>query len=607
MFSKTMATTDTNAPPRTGRKRRRAPRPVGRAAALASYLLLTSSDDCCTTPTAMHYAEAAAAGARAADRAPPSLRKNNKTRAGKGHGPPAGSAAGERIAVVVQPENIGAGARGPQHLIPDSARSAEPQGGTGGGGGGGARGWSRPTFDGYGSGRPGLLPLGTAQRQPGNGNKDGPRKNNRRTPTKRGGVEATFDEWMEYQNEMNANALGDASANNVLSYDEWIEAQSQSARRGSAAGQPRGRRSFGDAASYEEWLEAQSGNVQAAVAGYGSSSSGQADYETWLKSQSEAVSSALGDAVPSYDEWLAMQQQSINAMGSSQTNVSREDFESWLEAQSQLVASGGTMGSSPAADVDTVGGQQVILRPRLADGPELALPALGSSGSATSPTGDRPTVYYYDPAALSASSGTMEGAPELTLPTVVYDASGRPLSMASVHAGGRNQVFLEVRPRSSSAWGDGIRSQVGSLSEKLNLSGSSSSSGGGRTSSSSSGGGGGGGSDQLIVLVTVATTAVVVGMLAARRLKTRRLLEDCLGLEDDEGGAADDGDRVRRDKKYDADTGLSVAGSSAAGGSGFLSSDGLMGGRGAGGYYGTATPGNGSGLHWRGDSEKFDV
>ncbi|EJK52137.1 hypothetical protein THAOC_28623, partial [Thalassiosira oceanica] len=317
----------------------------------------------------------------------------------------------------------------------------------------------------------------------------------------------------------------------------------------------------------------------------------------------EAVSGALGDSIPSYDEWLEMvqqqQQQQYNAMGSSsQSNLSQEDYESWLETQSQLVKSSG-MGSSPAADVDTVAGKQVILRPRLADGSELSLPALGSS--VTSRGGDQPTVYYYDPSALQATSGQREEAPELTLPTVVYDASGRALSMSSVHAGGRNQVFLEVRPRSA-AWGDGIKSQMSNLSSKLNLSSSSSSLGTARTSAA---GAGGGGSDQLIVLVTLATTAVVVGMLAARRLRSRRLLEDCLGLEDDDEN--DHRDAVGRDKKYDADTGLSVAGSSAAGGSGFVSTDGLMGGRGAGGYYGTATPGGGSGLHWRGDSEKFDV
>ena len=556
----------TDIPPQSGRKRRRTPflsHSTGRAAALAASLLLISSlqsSDDRPTPSAM-YAEAATAGVRAANHAPPSLRKNGGKHAAKKQRPAGGSAAtGERISVVVQPENFG---RGAQHLIPDSGSAQS--------------GWRR------------LLPFGTSQSKPNKKNHKPPRK---------GGVEATFDEWLQYQNEMNSNLLGDASANNVLSYDEWLEAQSQATRRQSTGNYlipPH----MGDSVSYEEWLSAQSDNVQSSF-GYGSSrgrargsssgsqqSASRADYESWLQSQSEAVSSGLlGDSgYPSYNEWLEM-------MSSSSANLSQEDYESWLVSQTHLqnsVTNSSSMGLSPVADVDTVGGKQIILRPRLADGSQLSLPALGSSMTSQ---GDQPTVFYYDPSALQATSSEREEAPELTLPTVVYDASGRALSMSSVHAGGRNQVFLEVRPKST--WGDGIKSQMSNLSSKLNLSASSLDSS--RASAA-------GGSDQLIVLVTLATTAVVVGMLAARRLRSRRLLEDCFGLEDD-----DENDRdVGRNKKYDADTGLSVAGSSIAGGSGFMSTDGLMGGRGAGGYYGTATPGGGNGLHWRGDSDKFDV
>ena len=77
-------------------------------------------------------------------------------------------------------------------------------------------------------------------------------------------------------------------------------------------------------------------------------------------------------------------------------------------------------------------------------------------------------VYYYDLAALTVrrsslpseaggsttrnnnavGGGALE-APmlELTLPDVVYDASGTPFGLESVHDGGRNDVYLEIGPR----------------------------------------------------------------------------------------------------------------------------------------------------------------
>ena len=79
-------------------------------------------------------------------------------------------------------------------------------------------------------------------------------------------------------------------------------------------------------------------------------------------------------------------------------------------------------------------------------------------------------MYYYDPAALTVrrsslpsdaggsttttnsnnavGGGALEAPmPELTLPDVVYDASGTPFGLESVHDGGRNDVYLEIGPR----------------------------------------------------------------------------------------------------------------------------------------------------------------
>jgi hypothetical protein len=89
-------------------------------------------------------------------------------------------------------------------------------------------------------------------------------------------------------------------------------------------------------------------------------------------------------------------------------------------------------------------------------------------------------------------------------------------------------------------------------------------------------------SDQLIVFATIATMALLVGMLSARRLRSKRLLEDCMGEDEDweeekksEGGAPSGG-KMRRDGPY-------------------------------GPVMGEKRESFGGSLHWRGDLEKFDV
>ncbi|KAL9181693.1 hypothetical protein ACHAXT_012036 [Thalassiosira profunda] len=268
---------------------------------------------------------------------------------------------------------------------------------------------------------------------------------------------------------------------------------------------------------------------------------------------------------------------------------------------------------SPQEDLDAVAGKQVILRPRLsneaneADSPAkgAALPPMGSAKEGTGGGGEaEPAVYYYDPQALqsaaSASStntktGDAEAAPELTLPAVVYDSSGRALKLEEVHAGGRNEVFLEVQPRA--VWADGLASSAaGAVPSQRGFASTS--------AGSSAASAGGRGQDQYIVLATVATMSLLVGALSAKRLRNRRLLEGCLHPElddecDDEGGGGSaiiGSATPRYDKKFDAE---------GAGGEGAAGFGALLGGRrgGGGGYYGTT----GDGLHWRGDAEKFDV
>jgi len=308
------------------------------------------------------------------------------------------------------------------------------------------------------------------------------------------------------------------------------------------------------------------------------------------------------------------------------------------------------LGSPPSLlDEDMGHSVQVILRPRLTndDGEVVNSPLGSSSSGATAQSGgNEPVVYYYDPAALqstaSSSTSTNGGnaageessTPELTLPETVYDISGQALKLEDVHNGGKNEVFLEVQPRavwganslggsstSSSRGGAHMSDRLSSLQAKLQFtSGSSSSSNGGGTQSQ----------DQLIVFVTIATMAVMVGMLSAQRLRSKKLLESCMGLDDDDdeeeeewtpnpifGGQGQQQQQVRYDKKFDTETtGLSPRNNNGPT-SPSNSSDGgfgaLLGGRNSIGqgsssnYYGTN---DGGGLHFRGiggDLEKFDV
>ncbi len=370
---------------------------------------------------------------------------------------------------------------------------------------------------------------------------------------------------------------------------------------------------------------------------------------------------------------------------------------------------------SPLEDLDVISGKQVILRPRLtyskndnagdvAD-PEskarmLPPPPLGinaaesASSSSTSsnnvvgvgvdsPPQSQPIVYYYDPQTLlrspsvllqSSSSSSSNGkvvenvdpyldtTPELTLPEIVYTSSGTPLTLEQVHAGGKNEVFLEIKKppppkqEESAVWKSSASGSSGIVETEARMSSSNPwnavqnkllhlHNGGG--SNSDAGGAGSGGAswhsqDQLIVFFTVATMAVMVGALSARRLRNQRILESCMhpDLDDDDDDLEDfhvigsvtrsssnswsrkhhGGGGIRYDKKYDLDTGDGgsrsvVSGFSAITGSGGVgklkSSDfgALLGG----GNYGTNGMNGGGGggggrLHWRGgDVEKFDV
>mmetsp|Transcript_21029 Transcript_21029/g.45608 ORF Transcript_21029/g.45608 Transcript_21029/m.45608 type:complete len:590 (-) Transcript_21029:289-2058(-) len=338
--------------------------------------------------------------------------------------------------------------------------------------------------------------------------------------------------------------------------------------------------------------------------------------------------------------------------GKARGESSQMDYQEWLQNQGQndqqpygQAADGSVtndesplpkskLSTSPLEDLDVVAGKQVILRPRLDNSPKkkLASSPMGSAQSMTNNEGENnePVVYYYDPSALQSSSsstnakngnGEME-APELTLPETVYDSSGHPLKLEALHANGRNQVYLEIKPKA--VWGSdlsGVSDKWSTLQTKFN-GGIVGGSGSGAASQSQ---------DQLIVLFTVATMAVMVGALVAQRLRSKKMLESCLHPELDEedwdeslvgdGSLASPrksvassfsrgGGGVRNDKKYDVDTGRSV-GSTASNntsGSGGLNSGfgALLGSRNNGGGYGTNENGGG-GLHWRGDMEKFDV
>ena len=189
---------------------------------------------------------------------------------------------------------------------------------------------------------------------------------------------------------------------------------------------------------------------------------------------------------------------------------------------------------------------QVILRPR-------------TSNTALSTSKDGKMIYYYDPSSLTSSVES----PTLTLPEVIYDANGNVKKLEDVHDGGKNEVYLEVKPKA--VWGEKWQSTL-----KSKLHGGSGTSSSNNTMQSS---------DQIIVFGTIATMAVLVGMLSANRLRSKRLLEHCM-----ESDLDDEWD----EKKNDAPRGSLMQ-------------------RGFGDPMGGRRENYGSGLHWRGDMEKFDV
>lgn len=201
------------------------------------------------------------------------------------------------------------------------------------------------------------------------------------------------------------------------------------------------------------------------------------------------------------------------------------------------------LGSSKKVD-----STQVILRPR-------------TSNTVLSNSKDGKMIYYYDPSSLMSSVES----PTLTLPEVIYDANGNVKKLEDVHNGGKNEVYLEVKPKA--VWGEKWQS---TLNSKLHGVSSGTTSFNNNTMQSS---------DQLIVFGTIATMAILVGMLSAKRLRSKRLLEHCM-----ESDLDDEWD----EKKNDAPGGSLMQ-------------------RGFGDSMGGRRENYGSGLHWRGDMEKFDV
>mmetsp|Transcript_31220 Transcript_31220/g.64916 ORF Transcript_31220/g.64916 Transcript_31220/m.64916 type:complete len:578 (-) Transcript_31220:311-2044(-) len=314
-------------------------------------------------------------------------------------------------------------------------------------------------------------------------------------------------------------------------------------------------------------------------------------------------------------------------------------------------------------------GTQVILRPRpnysMGNSHAMSpvkLPVMGSANESTnsntkdiSNNNNSPNrvIYYYDEHALQSPSSTSSQSPnknhqspkhkhtnnpksttvpELTLPTFVYDSTGHPLPLSTLHAQGKNQVFLEVRPQA--IWGSDWKSHLAeSLSvENLHLSDSllnsvhnSVRSGNLRSkfrerneafqnnlNMMQS-------QDQMIVFVTVATMAVMVGALSARRLRSRKMLESCMEPDLDEEDEEDWGVDRSKEKGFGSGSrngnyltpasgggyhndGESYAGDSVGGLSAWMNSGGRLGARRVEGY--ESFNGN---LHWRGDMEKFDV
>jgi len=375
---------------------------------------------------------------------------------------------------------------------------------------------------------------------------------------------------------------------------------------------------YDNGVSFEQWLAMQSA--------YNNDDNPNTNFEEWMQDQKygssrNAAHSSSHGGHAGHSAHVANYKSPARAMGAP------------LGAPLQQLAEGqpnrpNAKLPTPMEDLDVVSGKQVILRPRLdnemdSNSKQLVPPPMGSSAASAGQSSVE--VYYYDPQTLRSSSSSSSNhgasrnngqidAPELTLPEIVYTASGRALPLAQLHAGGRNEVFLEVRPKS--VWGADLASldqNLGRLRDKLSL----------RSSSAGSAGDAGGQSqDQLIVFFTVATMAVMVGALSAKRLRSKKLLESCLHPEMDDDWDAEEEDlnasagtaasRVRYDKKFDVgvrggdgSVPASPESGSASGGFGAL----LGGRRDRVGYYGTAAGvgGGNGGLHWRGDMEKFDV
>lgn len=203
---------------------------------------------------------------------------------------------------------------------------------------------------------------------------------------------------------------------------------------------------------------------------------------------------------------------------------------------------------------------QVILRPR---------PSYRNNNSISTniDTADASKmIYYYDPSSLTATS---VNSPILTLPEIIYDANGNTKKLEEVHNGGKNEVYLEVKPKA--VWGD---EQFNKWSQQLKSAALSNNGANER----------GGESDQLIVFGTIATMAILVGMLSAKRLRNKRLLEHCM-----EGDLEDDWDEGKKNDNAPISSSMDRERVS------------LLYGEPMGGKK------DFGGLHWRGDLEKFDV
>lgn len=447
-------------------------------------------------------------------------------------------------------------------------------------------------------------------------------------------------------------------------YERWLESEGYKGQQPGGREQPfqGGAPPRGRAMSYDEWPSQKYGRrapsegagarggsmdwgsaVGSSVAANHGFKEGEPSYEEWLSQKyrraeegrargsgsSIATNNQFLEAQPSYEEWLSQRQQYGQVEGGARGSAS---------SRSSITLNDRPMKGSPSpldGDLDVVSGKQVILRPRLSDEADSQLKQSGLPPLGSAAKSGGPAVYYYDPKALRSPSpddnknGDADGAPELTLPEVVYDASGRSLPLSALRAGGRNEVFLEVKPKA--VWGDDL-SGWGDLRSALKSKF--------QVDASINGNGVPQSQDQLIVLLTAATMAVLVGALVAQRLRSRKMLEACLHpeLDDDDDWEEEDFDgrtistvgSPRYDKKFDVDTGRSVAssyvgssnvgsstvgggggsgrgGSPASGSTGLNSGFGaLLGGRGGNSrYYGSGH--DAGGLHWRGDAEKFDV